>query len=606
MAEDKENDNEAEYDFRTVDNIRVIGRFRPSIEEEKREEKIQAMTDDEPQYPNKQEVVLTRSDTGNQPFKCVLDQIFKSSAKQKQVFNVVGRPMVQAVLEGYNATIFAYGQTGSGKTFTMFGPEKRNAETELGLVQRCCTYLFEKLHKRANHGVGQDEIKAWQLQAEFIQVYKEALSDLLEPNKAQRLAIRTNFQTDTPYVENLKSVSVENINDLLIALSQAHGNRVVASHKLNSTSSRSHMLLILTLEQQMSDGSVKRSKLNFGDLAGSEDIAKALGPKPDPERMREAIAINSSLTALTTAIANLVKNQRPSYRSSSLTHILQESLGGNSKTTMIVACSPHLLNRAETIRTLRFATQAKQVKNKARVNKEETRAQLLRRIAELESLNQKLKTRVIELETSMKENGFEIELTAELYEERPRSGTTVDDGDEDNGDATKTTNGTQPRKLIVKKIGGNSNTANGGLDSNHQVDLTMQVGVSSQHQRFSVAHSIPALLKQIEELQQKVNESLIENKDFNEKNRQLTTEVESLAQQVTVLREQNELSSKNEKQYSKERLSFEERISQLTKDLDSSKNAATKQQQDLDNQIQRQRNNLQAQIEEKKRITKTS
>jgi kinesin family protein 5 len=94
---------------------------------------------------------------------------------------------------------------------------------------------------------------------------------------------------------------------------------------------------------------------------------------------------------------------------------LQESLGGNSKTTMMVAVSPHVLNRPETIRSLRFAIQAKEVKNKARVNKEETRAQLLRRIAELEAQNQKLKTRVIELETSMKDNGFEIELTQELY-----------------------------------------------------------------------------------------------------------------------------------------------------------------------------------------------
>jgi len=387
MAEDEE-----DFDFRKFENIRVIARFRPSMEHEKREEKIQGFQDDEPQHLSKQEVSLSRGENGKQEtFKCVLDHIFRSSASQKQVFNLVGRPMVQAVLEGYNATIFAYGQTGSGKTFTMFGPEKRKEEQELGLVQRCSTYLFEKLYKRAGAGAGQDEIKAWQLQAEFVQVYKDTLSDLLEPNKAQRLNIRTNFQTDAPYVENLKCISVENINDLLIALSQAHSNRVVASHKLNATSSRSHMLLILTLEQQMNDGSVKRSKLNFGDLAGSEDIAKALGPKPDPERMREAIAINSSLTALTTAIANLVKKQRPSYRSSPLTHILQESLGGNSKTTMVVAVSPHVLNRAESIRSLRFAIQAKEVKNKARVNKEETRAQLLRRIAELEAQNQKIK-----------------------------------------------------------------------------------------------------------------------------------------------------------------------------------------------------------------------
>ena len=146
--------------------------------------------------------------------------------------------------------------------------------------------------------------------------------------------------------------------------------------------------------------------MNFGDLAGSEDIRRALGANPDPERMKEAIAINSSLTALTTAINNLSKGQRPSYRSSPLTHILQDSLGGNSKTTMIVAASPHVFNRAETVRTLRFAMTAKTVKNKAKINKELTRSQLMRRIEELEAMNAKLKTRVIELETQMQAAGY--------------------------------------------------------------------------------------------------------------------------------------------------------------------------------------------------------
>ena len=151
---------------------------------------------------------------------------------------------------------------------------------------------------------------------------------------------------------------------------------------------------------------MKKSKLNFGDLAGSEDIRKALGANPDPERLKEAIAINSTLTALTTAINNLSRGQRPSYRSSSLTHLLQDSLGGNSKTTMIVNASPHTMNRTETVRTLRFASTAKQVKNKAKINKELTRKQLMRRIEELEAMNLKLSARVIELETRMRDEGY--------------------------------------------------------------------------------------------------------------------------------------------------------------------------------------------------------
>lgn len=352
----------------------------------------------------------------------------------------------------------------------MFGPEKRTNDTQLGLVQRCTTYLFDKLRKRTVVSAKADDentVKAWQLEAEFIQVYKDQLSDLLEPKTNPRsLQIKTNFQTDTPYVENLKSVSLNTVADLIIHLSEAHRNRIVASHKLNSTSSRSHMLLMLTLEQQMQDGSVKRSKLNFGDLAGSEDVRKALGDNPDKNRLREAIAINSSLTALTTAITMLTKKQRPSYRSSPLTHILQDSLGGNSKTTMIVAASPHILNRPETIRTLRFAESAKHVRNRARINKQETRAQLLKRIQELEQENSKLKTRVIELEMTMKEAGLEVTLTKGLYDQGgggDSSGSSSEDDDEDEAE-NNTTKKPKPGKRGIfglKSKATNGVTANG-------------------------------------------------------------------------------------------------------------------------------------------------
>merc|ERR1712130_1081299 len=132
-------------------------------------------------------------------------------------------------------------------------------------------------------------------------------------------------------------------------------NRIVSGHALNNVSSRSHMLVMIKVVQTSIDGSTKISKLNFGDLAGSEDIKKALGPKPDPERLKEARAINQSLSALTACINMLVKGRKPTFRNSPLTHILKDSLGGNSKSIMFVACSPHIYNRNETIRALRFA-----------------------------------------------------------------------------------------------------------------------------------------------------------------------------------------------------------------------------------------------------------
>eukprot|EP01084_Bolivina_argentea_P093525 168200_1 len=463
------------YDFKKADNIRVIARFRPSSETEKREEKIQGLEPNEPKFRTIQEVVMKRARSEQQAFKGVLDHIFRMSTTQKKIFDLVGRPMVQAVLEGYNATIFAYGQTGSGKTYTMFGPEKRKTELDLGLVQRCCTYLFDKL-KKLTQGVSA-EVTDWQVTASFIQIYKEHLSDLLEPSK-RALRIRTNFQTDTPYVENLKNVSVNNIEDVLINLGIAFSNRIVASHKLNSTSSRSHMLLMLSIEQKTKDGAVKKSKLNFGDLAGSEDIRKALGDNPNPERMKEAIAINSSLTALTTAINNLSKGQRPSYRSSALTHMLQDSLGGNSKTTMIVAASPHIMNRSETIRTLRFAMTAKTVKNKAKINKELTKSQLMRRIAELETMNAKLKARVIELETQMQAAGLDVELSTELYENEDDGNdwSSADDDDDEFKENGKKKKKKKGKKNISSKSSKNMKGSKKGKKGKKNENLSIYCG----------------------------------------------------------------------------------------------------------------------------------
>eukprot|EP00484_Ammonia_sp_Unknown_P018994 CAMPEP_0197028132 /NCGR_PEP_ID=MMETSP1384-20130603/7897_1 /TAXON_ID=29189 /ORGANISM="Ammonia sp." /LENGTH=1169 /DNA_ID=CAMNT_0042457085 /DNA_START=95 /DNA_END=3604 /DNA_ORIENTATION=- len=584
----------AKYDFTKDDNIRVIARFRPSSETERREEKIQGLEDNEPKFRSTQEVVMKRlgKDTGP-AFKAVLDHLFKMSTQQKKIFDLVGRPMVQAVLEGYNATIFAYGQTGSGKTYTMFGPEKRKNELDLGLVQRCCTYLFDKLKKLTG-----GEVTEWQVTASFIQIYKEHLSDLLEPS-SRNLQIRTNFQTDTPYVENLKSVSVNNIEDVLINLGIAFSNRIVASHKLNSTSSRSHMLLMLNIEQKTRDGAVKRSKLNFGDLAGSEDIRKALGDNPDPERMKEAIAINSSLTSLTTAINNLSRGQRPSYRSSPLTHILQDSLGGNAKTTMFVAASPHVLNRAETIRTLRFAMTAKTVKNKAKINKELTRAQLMRRIEELETMNARLKARVIELETQMQAAGMEVELSTELYDDGGGGGADWSSGDDDDEDDGKEAGGAKKKKKkgAKGKPGAAGPTDPAKKKANLSIDDGGGVSQASTHQ-------IEVLKKEIDAAQERLQGQTKRNAELEQRTMDLSAEIDAATQQLHSQREMIEEMSKTSANFGKERQLLETRNEELQKELDSVQATMTKQTGELDRQIQRQRNNIQMRTNENKELQK--
>ena len=233
-------------------NIKVFARFRPISNTEKEEEICQELQDNGPRFRSSQEVILKRSSKSSsktrQQFKAVLDHMFEMTTTQKEVFEVLGRPMVDAVLQGYNSTIFAYGQTGSGKTYTMFGPNKRKSESDLGLVQRSCNYLFDKLSK-STQGVSQQVVE-FQVEAAFIQIYKSHISDLLAPN-SKDLRIKTDFQTNTPYIQNLKSVTVNSVEDILINLQIAFGNRKVASHKLNATSSRSHMLLMLTVVQKV-------------------------------------------------------------------------------------------------------------------------------------------------------------------------------------------------------------------------------------------------------------------------------------------------------------------------------------------------------------------
>ena len=240
------------YDFTKTDNIRVICRFRPASKTEKEEEKLGELGSDEPKFRSQQEVVMKYPPPNeHKEFKCTLDRMFRMHTQQKKIFDLVGRPMVQAVLEGFNATVFAYGQSGSGKTWTMFGPDaagKKGSSDDIGLVQRCCSYLFDKL-RTLTTGPSANTLE-WQCSVSFIQIYKEHLSDLLEP-KTKNLQIRTDFQTDTPYVENLRTVAVNGLADILKYLVTAFSNRIVASHKLNSESSRSHMMLTLNVEQKV-------------------------------------------------------------------------------------------------------------------------------------------------------------------------------------------------------------------------------------------------------------------------------------------------------------------------------------------------------------------
>jgi kinesin family member 5 len=183
-------------------------------------------------------------------------------------------------------------------------------------------------------------------------------------------------------VEGLSERPVKSEADVIALLKEGEQFRSVAATLMNATSSRSHSLFIINVTQKARNGTTKIGKLNLADLAGSEKVNKtgAVG-----ETLEEAKKINQSLSALGNCINALTKSRRTHvpYRDSKLTHVLKESLGGNAKTTLLIACSPHSFNLEETISTLRFGQRAKTIKNKVRVNQQ-------RSVQELELIIQKL------------------------------------------------------------------------------------------------------------------------------------------------------------------------------------------------------------------------
>ena len=159
-------------------------------------------------------------------------------------------------------------------------------------------------------------------------------------------------------------------NEVYEIMKIGNGNRSVASTKMNAESSRSHSMFSMIITQtNREDLSVKTGKLFLVDLAGSEKLSKT---EAQGQTLEEAKKINQSLTTLGKVIGALVdkKSQHIPYRESKLTRMLTESLGGNSKTCLIVTASPHPYNEIETISTLRFGSQARQIKNQAKVNRE--------------------------------------------------------------------------------------------------------------------------------------------------------------------------------------------------------------------------------------------
>lgn len=228
-----------------------------------------------------------------------------------------------------------------------------------GIIPRACSRIFDYVRKT-------DSVE-FSVTCSFLEIYKEVIRDLLDPTK-DNLKVRET-PTRGVWVEGLSERPVKSEGDVINLLKEGEQYRSVAATLMNATSSRSHSLFIISVIQKARNGTTKIGKLNLADLAGSEKVNKtgAVG-----ETLEEAKKINQSLSALGNCINALTKARRTHvpYRDSKLTHVLKESLGGNAKTTLLIACSPHTFNLDETISTLRFGQRAKSIKNKVRVNQQ--------------------------------------------------------------------------------------------------------------------------------------------------------------------------------------------------------------------------------------------
>ncbi|KAF9574155.1 kinesin-like nuclear fusion protein [Mortierella alpina] len=336
-------------------NIRVFCRVRPvtSSESASKAETTTALI----KYPGLEgrEIEFsnsTESARGSQiekvyPF--TFDKVFQPSSKQEDVFEEISQ-LVQSALDGYNVCIFAYGQTGSGKTHTMEGPLNASRES-MGMIPRSVLQIYETAKAL--------EAKGWTytMEGQYVEIYNESINDLLGSDgldTARKHEIRHGPNGKTT-ITDITTVVLTSPEKVAALLKKAAHNRSVGSTQMNERSSRSHCVFTLRLagKNSITDES-SEGVLNLIDLAGSERLSQS-GATGD--RLRETQAINKSLSCLGDviyAIAN--KDPHVPYRNSKLTYLLQNSLGGNSKTLMFVNISPLMSNFNETLCSLRFAT----------------------------------------------------------------------------------------------------------------------------------------------------------------------------------------------------------------------------------------------------------
>ncbi|RSM12214.1 hypothetical protein CDV31_006420 [Fusarium ambrosium] len=337
------------------------------------------------------------------------DRVFSQAADQNMVFDDTVKPILDEMLSGYNCTIFAYGQTGTGKTYTMSGDMTETLgllSDEAGIIPRVLQTLFNKLELEDAEST---------IKCSFIELYNEELRDLLSSDESAKLKIYDDTSRrghTSTVVQGMEEKHIKTAAEGVKVLQEGSLRRQVAATKCNDLSSRSHTVFTITTyvrkpNEHGVDALVSAGKLNLVDLAGSENIQRS---GAENKRAAEAGLINKSLLTLGRVINALVdRGSHIPYRESKLTRLLQDSLGGRTKTCIIATISPAKSNLEETISTLDYAFRAKNIKNKPQLNPMMEKKTLLKDFTmEIEKLKS-------ELIATRQRNG--VYLSNEAYEE---------------------------------------------------------------------------------------------------------------------------------------------------------------------------------------------
>ncbi|XP_076237452.1 kinesin-like protein Klp61F [Calliopsis andreniformis] len=335
------------------------------------------------EIPNDKELIVYEHPQYKYSRKFKFDNVFGPSSKQIDVYNAIVSPLLEQVLAGYNCTVLAYGQTGTGKTFTMEGINNASSlhwqsDSTAGLIPRFLNHLFDELQL--------SESSRYRINVNFLELYNEELFDLLSSND-DTSKIRLYEDTSRKgavIINGLEEVTIHNQDEIQMVLEKGLNRRKTTATLMNAQSSRSHTLFSITVhtKENTIDGEevLKTGKLNLVDLAGSENVGRS---GAIDKRAREAGSVNQSLLTLGRVITALTERApHVPYRESKLTRLLQESLGGCTKTSVIATISPACINLEKTLSTLDYACRAKNITNRPKINQKLSKKEFLKQYAE--------------------------------------------------------------------------------------------------------------------------------------------------------------------------------------------------------------------------------